>query len=77
MTIFTQELADVIWEGLTTASDSQLSLAWRSIAIDFKAQNRTLRDQFDFFVTVVNESCCASSSFIKTLCSVDKYYIRP
>ena len=73
----TNEVADTICLGLTAAPTGQMEPILRERVVEYLATPRTLRDKWDLFVLIASGSCCLTSSFIKALCSVDRFYKAP
>jgi hypothetical protein len=68
-----------IFNGLVDAPESQMSARLVQQTKEFweRDPKPTDQEQFDFLVILSRTSCCETSSFIKTLCGLDRFYQRP
>jgi len=74
---FTKDFAEIVLEALVTAPRSQLAPKLKQEAIDFKGRIHTLQQSYDFCNYIYKQPEPDASSFVKVLCNVTKYYIRP
>ena len=76
MEVCNKEFIDVIINGLIESPDSQVAC---EVKEDLKKINNsvTYAEKYDIIVNISNMSSTIVSSFVKELCSLDKYYIKP
>lgn len=74
---FSVELGRTIIQHLSEAPDTQLGSHHRQKSAEFLKKEFTAREAFLFLDDVATNSCCESSQFIKTLCSVRQFYVEP
>lgn len=77
LSVLTATLAEGLLKALCVAPESQLSSELRNKSIAFRDTNPSLREQYDFLVQISRCPMEDASSFMRTLCSVDRYYKRP
>lgn len=74
---FSVGLGRAIIEHLASAPDTQLGAHHRQKSAEFLTKEFTARDAFLFLDDIATNSCCESSQFVKTLCSVRNFYVEP
>ena len=72
---FTQELADKIWNALSTAPESQMAAHLIKRAADFNLEKHTLLETWDFIIAMSKEN--EISPFISSLCYLEPHYKKP
>jgi len=80
------ELLNMILEHLSTASESQIDKSLLEEILKFKLEDHTPSEKYDFIVSISKENIIKVtdkltigkiSNFIKVLCELDKYYLKP
>jgi len=73
------ELAQIIFEGFRDVPDGQMSRALRDEVLEFydKKPPPSLPEMYDYLEKIAHRSCCQTSSFVKVMCNVSRYYERP
>lgn len=77
MPTFTKELAKVILTGLSTAPNTQVSEQLRRNISVFRQADTTLKQQWDFILSIHNRDRGTISDFVKELCNLEPYYKPP
>ncbi len=80
------EMMDVILEQIPMCPENDMEEFVREKIIEFNNSEHSNAEKYDFIVGISKEQCekinskaCVGyiSSFVKELCSLDKYYLRP
>lgn len=69
-----KELIDMIFEQMVKAPDSQIDIETKTKFINCDG---TYADKYDIIVEVSKLDLSKVSSFVRELCSLEKYYLRP
>ncbi len=77
MKIIDEELLDILLVQLRTAPISQIDKQIKEELLKFTLEEPTKREKYDFLVKISEKDEMQISNFVKELCSLDKYYIRP
>ena len=72
-------MLETIFAQLVGAPDSQMSARLVEQTRKFYLADPPPSDQeqYDYLVIISRTSCCETSSFIKAVCGLDRYYERP
>jgi len=68
------EHIDMLFTELSHAPDSQIDENTKNMIFNFKG---TYAEKYDFIVGVSKLDLCKISSFVRELCALDRYYLRP